>query len=199
MNSCKNLHFLHNFPNRTSFSKSHCGSQASIYMYFWNIGTGIQFSKQDAIFQRLLDPRPVLGCELNISKMLSWNHMGHTGNMIIKNFIRQMCVPLENSVYFGDGDGFNSNTAVCFNSMWEPWNTFTISTLQRCFNMIFYKNDWKMYRVSSHQPSQNSLTFPWPFCGFPWPWDIFSAFHYCLNTNFASNLTNHSPKVAITK
>ena len=44
-----------------------------------------------------------------------------------------------------------------------------------------------------------SLTFPWPFCGFPWPWDISSAFHYCLNTNFASNLTNHSPKVAITK
>ena len=44
-----------------------------------------------------------------------------------------------------------------------------------------------------------SLTFPWPFCGFPWPWDILSAFHYCLNTNFASNLTNHSPKVAIRK
>ena len=44
-----------------------------------------------------------------------------------------------------------------------------------------------------------SLTFPWPFCGFPWPCDILSAFHYCLNTNFASNLTNHSPKVAITK
>ena len=36
--------------------------------------------------------------------------MGHTGNMIIKYFIRQMCVPLiGNSVYFGDGDGFNSN------------------------------------------------------------------------------------------
>ena len=44
-----------------------------------------------------------------------------------------------------------------------------------------------------------SLTFPWPFCGFPWPWDILAAFHYCHNTNFASNLTNHSPKVAITK
>ena len=44
-----------------------------------------------------------------------------------------------------------------------------------------------------------SLIFPWPFCGFPWPWDILSAFHYCLNTNFANNLTNHSPKVAIRK
>ena len=37
--------------------------------------------------------------------------MGHIGNMIIKDFIRQMCVPLENRVYFGDGDGFNSNPA----------------------------------------------------------------------------------------
>ena len=53
--------------------------------------------------------------------------------------------------------------------------------------------------MSSHEPLQNSLTFPWPFCGFPWPWDILSAFHYCLNTNFTSNLTNHSPKVAIAK
>ena len=44
-----------------------------------------------------------------------------------------------------------------------------------------------------------SLTFPWPFCGFPRPWDILSAFDYCLNTNFASDLTNHSPKVAIRK
>ena len=37
--------------------------------------------------------------------------MGHTvtGNMIIKDFIRQVCVPLKNSVYFGDGDGLNSN------------------------------------------------------------------------------------------
>ena len=34
--------------------------------------------------------------------------MGRTGNMIIKDFVRQMCVPLENSVYF-DGDSFNSN------------------------------------------------------------------------------------------
>ena len=46
--------------------------------------------------------------ELNISKMGSWNHMGHTGNMIVKD-LSQMCIPLENSVYFGDGHGFNSN------------------------------------------------------------------------------------------
>ena len=25
-----------------------------------------------------------------------------------------------------------------------------------------------------------SLTFPWPFCGLPWPRDILSAFHFCL-------------------
>ena len=62
-----------------------------------------------------------------------------------------------------------------------------------------HNSDLEYIRVSSHEPSQNSLTFPWPFCGFPWPWDILSAFHYCLNTNFASNLTNHSPKVAIRK
>ena len=36
--------------------------------------------------------------------------MGHNENMI-KDLIRQMCVPLENSVYFGDGDGFNSDPA----------------------------------------------------------------------------------------
>ena len=47
--------------------------------------------------------------ELNIFKMESWNYMGRTGNMIIKDFLRQMRVPLENSPYFGDGDGFNSN------------------------------------------------------------------------------------------
>ena len=53
------------------------------------------------------------GFELNMSKMGSWNHMEHTGNytLIIKDFIRQMCVLLENSVYFGDEDGFNSNPA----------------------------------------------------------------------------------------
>ena len=55
-------------------------------------------------------PKPKAGFELNIFKMGSWNHMGHNENMI-KDFIRQMCVPLENSVYFGDGDGFNSDPA----------------------------------------------------------------------------------------
>ena len=38
--------------------------------------------------------------------------MGRTRNMIIKDFIsmiRQMCVPVENSAYFGDGDSVNSN------------------------------------------------------------------------------------------
>ena len=35
--------------------------------------------------------------------------MGRTGNMIIKDLLRQMCVPLENSAHFGDGGGFKSN------------------------------------------------------------------------------------------
>ena len=48
------------------------------------------------------------GFELNIFKMGSWNHVGRTENMIIKDFIRQMYVPSENSAYFGDGDGVNS-------------------------------------------------------------------------------------------
>ena len=49
------------------------------------------------------------GFELNIFKMGSWNHMGHTENMIIKDFIMQMCVRLENSLYFSGGDSFSSN------------------------------------------------------------------------------------------
>ena len=35
--------------------------------------------------------------------------MGCAGNMIIEDFMRQICVPLENSAYFGDGDGIDSN------------------------------------------------------------------------------------------
>ena len=35
--------------------------------------------------------------------------MGHTGNMISNDDLRQMCVPLEDGVYIGDGDGLHSN------------------------------------------------------------------------------------------
>ena len=49
------------------------------------------------------------GFELNIFKMESWNHMGRTVKFIMKDFHRRMCVPLENSAYFGDEDSFNSN------------------------------------------------------------------------------------------
>ena len=35
--------------------------------------------------------------------------MGRAGNMIIEDFMRQICVPLENIAYFGDGDGIDSN------------------------------------------------------------------------------------------
>ena len=30
--------------------------------------------------------------------------MGYTGNMIIKDVAKEMCIPLENSVYLGDGN-----------------------------------------------------------------------------------------------
>ena len=50
--------------------------------------------------------------ELKIFKMASWNHMGRTGNMIIKDFVREMCIPLENSAHFGDGDDVDSNPDV---------------------------------------------------------------------------------------
>ena len=66
-------------------------------------------------------------------------------------------------------------------------------------NMVMVVKAQKLTQSVQPWALKKSLTFPWPFCGFPWPWDILSAFHYCLNTNFASNLTNHSPKVAITK
>ena len=43
--------------------------------------------------------------------------MGRTGNIIIEDFRRQICVPLENSAYFCDGDGVDSNPD------WVPQNT----------------------------------------------------------------------------
>ena len=51
----------------------------------------------------------VSGFELDIFKIVSWNHTGCTGNMIIKDFVREIHVPLENSAYFSDGDGVDSN------------------------------------------------------------------------------------------
>ena len=44
--------------------------------------------------------------------MGSWDNMRGIGNKIIKDFIRQMCIPLESTAYFGDGDGVNSNPAI---------------------------------------------------------------------------------------
>ena len=53
---------------------------------------------------------PSTGFAQYIFKMASWNHMGCTENMIIKDVMRHMCVPLQKSVYFGDGDGINSKS-----------------------------------------------------------------------------------------
>ena len=41
--------------------------------------------------------------------MGSWDHMGHTGNTFIKDVARQMCIPLDNGMYFGDGNGVDLN------------------------------------------------------------------------------------------
>ena len=55
--------------------------------------------------------------------------MGRTGNMItgIKDFLRQMCVNLEKSAYFGDGDGFNSNPEFVPK---DPFDTLVITIQQ---------------------------------------------------------------------
>ena len=50
---------------------------------------------------------------------------------------------------------------------------------------------WKPIRVSSHKPSQNSLTFPDHFVFSP-NQETCYRYYYCLNNNVASNLTNHS-------
>ena len=57
---------------------------------------------------------------------------------------------------------------------------------------------WKPIRVSSHKPSQNSLTFPDHFVFSP-NQETCYRYYYCLNNNVASNLTNHSPKLPIYK
>ena len=39
------------------------------------------------------------GFALGIFKMGSWNHKECTGNIIIKDVVRQICISLQNSVY----------------------------------------------------------------------------------------------------
>ena len=107
----------------------------------------------------------ISGFELNISKMGSWNHMGQTGNMVIKDFIRQMCVPLENSVYFDDGDGSNSNPeyATCTVAPLWIWS----SSVEQ--NPRYYKRrqyDETLPRVAA-QP-QMTLSFFKPYMSPRW-------------------------------
>ena len=89
--------------------------------------------------------------ELNISKMGSWNHMGHTGNMIIKDFIRQMCVPLENSVYFGDWDVpitkilFSKGTHICLMK--------SLIIMFPCHHVAFFPPP---NELSAHRPDSQS-------------------------------------------
>ena len=61
------------------------------------LGNGLALDRLQAISWTKDDT----GFELNVFKMESWNHMGHMGIMItgIKNFLRQICVPLESHAY----------------------------------------------------------------------------------------------------
>ena len=59
--------------------------------------------------------------------------MGPIRNKIIKYFIRQMCIPLDNSAYFGGGGSINSNrifhlVQLCYHcTQPQPWTTPTFS------------------------------------------------------------------------
>ena len=46
---------------------------------------------------------PLPGLLLDILKMESWTHVGHTANMIIKDVIHVFCVHQQNHAYFADG------------------------------------------------------------------------------------------------
>ena len=56
--------------------------------------------------------------------------MGRTGNMNIEDVIRRMCVPIENNVYSGDGDGvksyFDNGTRLCVPGMHQLNFTYLI-------------------------------------------------------------------------
>ena len=75
----------------------------------WSSETSVVISAITRSFQGISILMALSGFELSIFKKGSWSHMGHTGNVIIKDFMGQMCVPFENSAYFGDGACFNSN------------------------------------------------------------------------------------------
>ena len=66
------------------------------------------------------------GFELNIFKMGFWNHMGHTGNMIIKDFTRQMCPFRKQCIFWWWG-------WLQFNPCWN------LSLLKMC---NIYEREW---------------------------------------------------------
>ena len=86
--------------------KIHCG----LVTTYGNIDLDQYWPKKFGMLPDSTKPLPETWFTPDILKMGSWNHMGCTGNMIIKDVVRQM-FPFykENSAYFGDGDGINSN------------------------------------------------------------------------------------------
>ena len=49
-----------------------------------------------------------------------WDHWD-AGSMVFKDFLRQMCILLENRAYFGDGDGFNSRLDFHMKKLANPY------------------------------------------------------------------------------
>ena len=95
------------------------------------------------------------------------NHRVRTWNMIIKDFVREMFIHLENSTYFGDEDGIDS--LVCFmlperNSAWLIKIFLSVSGMQ-----MWTPTDVKAQQfgsgttmnVSWAKPDNDKSTGPW--------------------------------------
>ena len=73
--------------------------------------------------------------------------------MIIKDFIRQMCVPLENGAYFGDGDGFKSNPVKWLRNYgtWSMWHHYTWQgNMGNHMKKIFFTFDFHILPEQRH-------------------------------------------------
>ena len=77
--------------------------------------------------------------------VFSWT----TGNMIIENGIRQMCVPVENIAYFGDGDTVSSNPGNL-----TYWNfTCPGANLSHTAQFLLTMGDWKLSLLNNSSPN----------------------------------------------
>ena len=63
--------------------------------------------------------------------------MGRIENMITEDFMRQICIPLENIWYFGDGDGVDASPA------WSTNFTSNIDQQIRAYGGVIDKLTWR--------------------------------------------------------